>query len=31
MVDMFYFILMGSLYYFNQMSKNIDPLILSVL
>ena len=31
MVDMFYFILMGSLYYFNQISKNVDSLMLSVL
>ena len=31
MVDIFYFILMNSLYYFNQIAKNIDPLMLSVL
>ena len=31
MVDMFYFILTNSLYYFNQISKNIDSLMLSVL
>ena len=30
-VDIFYFILMNFLYYFNQMAKNIDPLILGVL
>ena len=30
-VDMFYFILTNSLYYFNQISKNIDSLMLSVL
>ena len=27
----FYFILMSSLYYFNQISKNIDPLMLNIL
>ena len=31
MVDIFYFILMNSLYYFNQIAKNIDPLMLGVL
>ena len=30
-VDIFYFILMNFLYYFNQMERNIDPLILGVL
>ena len=27
----FYFILMSYLYYFNQIAKNIDPLMLGVL
>ena len=31
MVNIFYFILMSSLYYFNQITKNIDPLMLGVL
>ena len=31
MVDIFYFILMSFLYYFNQMAKNIDPLMLGIL
>ena len=31
MVDIFYFILMSSLYYFNQITKNIDLLMLGVL
>ena len=30
-MDMFDFILMSSLYYFNQIVKNIYPLMLSVL
>ena len=30
-VDLFYFILMSSLYYFNQIAKNIDSLMLRVL
>ena len=30
-VDIFYFILMSSLCYFNQSGKNINPLILDVL
>ena len=31
MVDSFYFILMSSLYYFNQIAKNIELLMLDVL
>ena len=30
-VDVFIIILVSSLYYFNQIAKNIDPLILGVL
>ena len=31
MVDILYFILMNYLYYFNQIAKNIDPVMLGVL
>ena len=31
LVDILYFILMNSLHYFNQIAKNIDPLMLGVL
>ena len=31
MVDIFYFNLMSSLYYFNQIAKNIDPLMFGEL
>ena len=30
-MDILYFILMNYLYYFNQIAKNIDPLMLGVL
>ena len=31
LIYLFYFILMSSIYYINQITKNIDPLILGVL